>query len=534
MKTFACIGLVAAVTAAALAQDRDLVWSSPTVPPREALDRLNLKLAWSSVVLTESQRDGVASMQLTGKQLLVQTRSGLVTALDAETGRIQWSSRVGRSYQRPLPLAYNRKSVFVVCGTRVFSLDRDNGAQQWELVLTEGISAPPVAGEYQVYISSSTSRLSAYLLPQVDQPPTGSASTEMADYLKDEEQASGYPPGTLAVEPILAWNSLTRGRLEWAPLSGPKAILSATPDGEVFSYEKFPTRTRKATELFRYRLADGPVLGQPGHYEEMAYIGSQDTNLYAVNIETGRTNWRFTAGTPIQGQPIALEKDVYVVAERLGLARVNRATGEPAWHLPRGGVMYPSNREADHFIAANPKFVYAGDASGRLLVLDRATGLRLSSYEGLRDFKIPLANHKNDRLYFGAHNGLVVCMHDRDYPAPYRHSRDDDRAIDPRVAEVEGKLAKPISESEKEQTSLTSMLKTLLEKHGNPKYLISINAFKEAGIADIESRQVGLPRVTSQPLGDVLRRILAQVDATYRVIDDTIVIYPLPKKKTTP
>jgi outer membrane protein assembly factor BamB len=535
MKRIACAGLAAALAfTAAPAQDRDYTWSSPAVPPREALDRLNLKLAWSAFVQTESKRDGLASVQLAGRLLLVQTKSGLVTAIDAENGQTRWRTRVGLAFQRPLPLAFNRKSVFVVNGTSLYGLDRETGAQSWELKLPDGVSTAPVAGDYQVYIGAATGRLSAYLLPGDEQASPANSSSEMASYLKGEDLAASYPTGTSTAQPLLAWQSLTRIRLEWAPVLGPAAILFASPAGEIVAMEKFPIRTRKATEYYRYPLTDGPIPVAPGHYEEMAYIGAEDSNVYAVAIDTGNVAWRFTAGTPIRRQPIATEKDVYVVAEKMGLARVNRASGAAAWSLPRGSISYAANLEADRFLAANPKFVYANDASGRLLVLDRATGFRLSTYAGTRDFTIPVSNAVNDRLYLAANNGLIVCLHDRDYPSPYRHARGEDRSVDPEVAEVEAKLSKPISQPEKELIALSTMLDDLLgEKNGNIKYRISENAFKEAGITGIEEKKVSLPKLTGVPLRDVLRRLLASVDANFQIIKDTILIYPN-VKKTTP
>jgi outer membrane protein assembly factor BamB len=532
MKRFACVGLAMALAcAAAVSQERDLVWSAPLAPSRDVLDRLNLKLAWTAAVLSEGRRDGVATVQLTGRHLLVQTRSGLVTALDAETGQTRWRTRVGRPYQRPLPLAYNRKAVFVINGTSLFSLDRETGATNWEFTLPEGVSAPPVAGDQQVYVGFGTSRLSAYLLPRADQAPTTGAPAEVAEYLKGEEEAAGYPPGTFAVQPLLAWSSLTRLRLEWPTVSGRKGIMVVAPDGDVVSLEKYPLATRRATEIFRVRLTEESIPVAPGSYESEAYIGGQDAAVYSVNCDTGRIAWRYVAGTPIARAPVATEKDVYVTAHGTGMARVDRATGQPVWRLPRGGVMYYANRDADRFLAANPKFVYAADASGRLLVLDRATGLRLSTYEGTRDFNVPFANTINDRLYLVANSGAVVCLHDLDYAIPYRHIKGEELAIDPRAAEVEAKLAKAITDSGKEPTTLSVLLKDLLgDKNGNIKYLISDNAFKEAGVQGIEDRPVSMPRVTNVPLGDVLRRILASVDANYRVIEDTVLIYPIAKK----
>jgi hypothetical protein len=387
-----------------------------------------------------------------------------------------------------------------------------------------------VAGEHQVYIGFGTSRLSAYLLPQADQAPTANAPSELADYIKEELDA-GYPPGTVGVQPLLAWNMLTRLRLEFPTVSGRKGIMVVAPEGEVVSLEKYPVATRRATEIFRVRLSEEPIPVPAGSYESEAYVGGQDATVYSINADTGRISWRYIAGGPIARQPVATETDVYVVAHGSGLARIDRATGQPLWQLPRGGVMHRGNREADRFLAANPKFVYAADASGRLLILDRATGLKLSSYAGAREFNVPFSNAVNDRLYLVANSGLVVCLHDRDYTIPFRHAKGEELAIDPRAAEVEGKLAKLITDSGKEPTTLSALLKDLLgEKNGNIKYQISDKAFQEAGVQGIEDRPVSMPRVTNVPLGEVLRRILASVDANYRVIEDTVLIYPTAKK----
>ena len=48
-----------------------------------------------------------------------------------------------------------------------------------------------------------------------------------------------------------------------------------------------------------YQFNSGKVAAPPGHFADTAYIGSQDSNLYALNIGTGRLSWRYTAGSPI-------------------------------------------------------------------------------------------------------------------------------------------------------------------------------------------------------------------------------------------
>src|SRR5207249_2149095 len=124
----------------------------------------------------------------------------------------------------------------------------------------------------------------------------------------------------------------------------------------------------------------------------------------------GRILWRVLGGAPILRKPIVFDEDLYFSAESVGLYRLDRETGQLRWH----------NRQADQFLAQNKKFVYATDFSGRLLILDRARGRVLTSYDGVRDFVVPVPNELTDRIYLAGQDGLLMCLHDRDHPTPLR------------------------------------------------------------------------------------------------------------------
>ena len=49
------------------------------------------------------------------------------------------------------------------------------------------------------------------------------------------------------------------------------------------------------------------------------------------------------------------------------------------WSIPRGNRILQSQPDVDRVLAVNPKFVYATDRSGRLVVLDRIRGNILST-----------------------------------------------------------------------------------------------------------------------------------------------------------
>src|SRR5262249_53688485 len=130
------------------------------------------------------------------------------------------------------------------------------------------------------------------------------------------------------------------------------------------------------------------------------------------------------------------------------------------WRLPRGRTFLESNPGADRLLAANPKFVYATDPSGRLLVLDRKRGVTLSAYD-TRAFPFPVVNEVTDRLYLAANDGLLVCLHDRAYSKPVRHRTLEEELTNP----LRRKLTLPVTEPAAKPAALRDVLDDLGAKY---------------------------------------------------------------------
>src|SRR5262249_51568932 len=144
------------------------------------------------------------------------------------------------------------------------------------------------------------------------------------------------------------------------------------------------------------------VAAPPAQHGETAYLVSQDYSLYAVDTALGRLLWRFAASSPISRRPWVTDEDIYLAPDQGGLIRLERESGREIWR----------NTNAWRFLATNPKYVYAADRHERLLVLDRNRGAQLGIGD-TRDFLAPIANPLHDRLFLGANDGLLVCLHDR-------------------------------------------------------------------------------------------------------------------------
>lgn len=523
---------------------RTKVFSQPVPPPRELLDRLNLQMNYRLYVPMDGRRDGIVTVQLHRGDLFVQTRSGLVTLVDAETGAALWRQRVGREYVAEHGLAFNSREVYVVNNVYLYALDRLTGAVNWYYRLPEGVSAPPVADEELIYVPTSTGRITAYLLPRPDlaagRPtrrietreeryrrmgairPDTVGSTSTISHLTTTTREASTSEEAAGPRPTRIWSEVTSLRLELPMVVTHDRVVLPTANGMVLALGKQPMSGGAATVSFRFPT-ESTIRMPAGYSDGVAYIGVEDGDLYAVETAGGRLRWRYTGGVPISRRPAATDEDVYIVTARQGMTRLDRATGLPKWRIPTRGGVVENNSAANLFLAANPKYVYALDASGHFLVLDRRRGVTLSGFD-TRDFVFPISNDATDRIYLAANNGLIVCLHDREYTKPIRHHEREEEAENP----VRLRLQKPISDVGTPEMSLNEMLVSWSRRFPPLRFRIEFEAFRDAERDSPERAGVKMPEVKDKPLGEVLKDMLAVIQCKYEIIGDTVVILPAP------
>ena len=349
-------------------------------------------------------------------------------------------------------LGYNSKQIFVASGVDLYALNRNSVQIEWTFNLPHVATAPPVADDEYLYIALGTGKLYTYRLPkpgEVAPPPEILAGIQRGAGAPLNAEAGASTPasrGTIAAlgvggqsvasisavssigqsvrsvgplsstmesrtagiafgpQPQLAWDYFSESRLELAPLVTAQFLLVPSYAGSFMAMRKFDGGIR-----YRFK-ATAPLSAPLGQHSDKAYVGSEDFSVSALDIFAGQMLWHFLGGGPIREKPQVNDESVYIAPQRSGLYRLNRETGQVLWH----------NAGAERFRAANPKFVYATDASGRLLVLDRNRGTQLAGYDPVRDFVVPISNELTDRLYLASNDGLLLCLHDRDYAVPVR------------------------------------------------------------------------------------------------------------------
>ena len=139
----------------------------------------------------------------------------------------------------------------------------------------------------------------------------------------------------------------------------------------------------------------------------MVFAASCDGFVYAIQEETGETVWRFSTGEPIVEPPAVIDDRVYVATQLGSMYCLDRKTGKSLWRA----------EDVMRFVAASKARVYATDDTGRLLILNAASGARLDAMP-IGHVASVLANSDTDRIYLVSDGGLIQCLREAEQNEP--------------------------------------------------------------------------------------------------------------------
>jgi outer membrane protein assembly factor BamB len=135
----------------------------------------------------------------------------------------------------------------------------------------------------------------------------------------------------------------------------------------------------------------GNVFGSPAIANRMAYIGSTDHNLYAVDLATGTQKWKFPTESRVNSSPAVSGGVVYFGSMDANFYAVDATTGKLKWKYKMEGEhhytathLHGAMPEAEaipdpfDFYSSSPAvangIVYFGSGDGHVYALDAATG----------------------------------------------------------------------------------------------------------------------------------------------------------------
>lgn len=140
----------------------------------------------------------------------------------------------------------------------------------------------------------------------------------------------------------------------------------------------------------------GPVFSSPAVVNGIAYVGSEDSNLYAVSLDSGALIWKFKTGGAVSSSAAVYDQTVYFTSYDGFCYAADAKTGNEKWRFKTGGekkvgafglwTMKPADlymEDLFDFFLSSPvvgdpgplTMLYFGSSDGYLYALDAGTGL---------------------------------------------------------------------------------------------------------------------------------------------------------------
>ncbi|MFW6169289.1 MAG: PQQ-binding-like beta-propeller repeat protein [Planctomycetota bacterium] len=334
------------------------------------------------------------------------TNSGMIHAIDAETGRPRWTKAVGTMrYPTSSPAATDTR-LAIVNGQTLYILETENGQILEERRVVGGPGAGPAISSNHVYLPLLNGQLKAYTI-------------------------GPNAPSWLNTYPAL-------GRTERPPTIAGQYVVCANQQGAIVVIVE-------GERGVRARLRVKNELSGPIRYAPPRQILAMTTtgDLYSFDLGSKQMMWRYVSGHQTSQPPAVVGDNVFVMTRDSGVLAVSTENGEALWPTPY--------QDAHQFVAATDNHVYCMTERKELVALDLTTGRPVSRIS-LNLTDRAFANMQTDRIYIVTQNGALQCFHELGADLPTLHLAEDPDESAEETAEPEGEKVPPTDSRETEST----------------------------------------------------------------------------------
>jgi outer membrane protein assembly factor BamB len=354
--------------------------------------RLGLERAWFAQAPVDPSRSRTKTWFQYFDHLYCVSDSGIVTAINAETGATEWTRQIGASGISAFGPDANMNYLGVVSGARMYLLDRATGAVEWSRELGSAPASGPALSRDYAYVALLSGRIEGYKLSEPNVQP---------------------------------WYYQSKGRTFLRPTTTGSVVSWPTTEGYLYVSPANDPGIRFRVET------EADIVTSPAEMGQFLYIASLDGYLYCYDENTGQEQWRYSTGFPILSSPAIVGDHAYVASIEPVLHCVDANSGESIWNFAG----------ASHFGAQGKDRVYASDKYGNILALDKTTGALVGRIDTAEDMTT-LVNDQTDRIYLANDRGLVQCLREigANEPTLYRKPTEM-AAADAEAAAVEAEAA---------------------------------------------------------------------------------------------
>jgi outer membrane protein assembly factor BamB len=210
-------------------------------------------------------------------------------------------------------------------------------------------------------------------------------------------------------ETVLGVDNVGGLGLKWSFAAGSFVNSPAVVNGVAYigSSQGYVYAVNASTGAKLWSFFTGDTVGSsPAVANGVVYIGSLDHNVYGLNASTGAKLWSFITGNIVVCSPTVVNAVVYVGSSDGNLYALNASTGAKLWSFPS----FATAGTAGSSPAVANGVVYVGGSDGNIYALNASTGARLWTFsKGNTFFDSPPAV-ANGVVYVGSEDGNLYAL----------------------------------------------------------------------------------------------------------------------------
>jgi outer membrane protein assembly factor BamB len=332
----------------------DLRW----LVSRDKIEKTDLKIVWQFNLPLEGN-ETLDQICVFSNRLYALSTSNYLSCLNRADGNVMFNSVVATPGLPISGLEYHNGQLLTIVGSKLIEVSADAGTTQTSTHITSGATAPVVRNNSFFYVAGGDKRLHAL------------QANNKVQLFEVAAESDSVITSVLADE---------------------KFVVFATENGDVICIS--PDRPVK---LWQFN-APGAIAGI-AYDSDSLYVACKDTNIYRLDLTTGKLLWKYQTQAIIDSAPQLGNKVVYQRIPDVGLIALDKQTSKLLWLINDGlGLLAESG---DKSFVITEKGVLAAMSNVKLKELfsiDIGTPVKYA------------VNTADSKIYIADAKGRLACL----------------------------------------------------------------------------------------------------------------------------
>ena len=163
---------------------------------------------------------------------------------------------------------------------------------------------------------------------------------------------------------------------------------------------------------------NSPLFSSPTISENVVFVGSLDSTLYALDLGTGKLKWKFKTGGQIRSTASVQGDQLFLYSGDAILYCFSKTSGKVLWSFKtRGGILGDRLYDFADYFQSSPvyhnKRIFFGAGDGHVYAIDASSGKLSWSFKAGEIVHTTPALYK-DRLFIGSFDGNLYALKQED------------------------------------------------------------------------------------------------------------------------